>query len=336
MNISRRTFGMLTAGAAAAGLLSAPGLSRAAAKVKLRYGTAFPASHPGVVRITEAAKAIATRSEGAVELQVYPNSQLGGEADMFTQVRGGALDLMSTSGVNQTVVPVASINAVAFAFPTYDHVWKAMDGELGDHVRKAFLDAGLFVFPKMLDNGYRNITTGAKPITAPQDLNGMKIRVPGNQLWVTLFQTLGAAPTPINFGELYAALQTHVVDGQENPLALIQSSKLYEVQKYIALTGHIWDGHHIFCNNRRWQAIPAEMRAIIQEELTTAAVNERADVKDLNEKAMVDIKATGVEFNKVETAPFREALAKAGFYSKWKESFGAEAWGLLEKDVGTL
>ncbi len=335
MNISRRTFGALTVGAAA-GLLCAPGLSRAAAKIRLRYGTAFPAGHPGVIRITEAAKAIGTRSDGLIDLQVYPNSQLGGESDMFTQVRGGALDLMSTSGVNQTVVPVASINAVAFAFPTYDHVWKAMDGELGDYVRKAFLGAGLFVFPKMLDNGYRNITTGSKPIVAPQDLKGLKIRVPGNQLWVTLFQTLGAAPTPLNFGELYAALQTHVVDGQENPLALIESSKLYEVQKYVSLTGHIWDGHHIFCNNRRWEAIPADARKIVLEELTTAAVNERADVKALNEKAINDIKAAGVQFNTVETAPFRDALSKAGFYSKWKESFGAEAWGLLEKDVGTL
>ncbi|AYD04328.1 TRAP transporter substrate-binding protein [Neorhizobium sp. NCHU2750] len=335
MKISRRTFGGLALGATA-GLLAAPGLSSAAPKVRLRYGTAFPSSHPGVVRITEAAKAIAERSNGAVDLQVYPNSQLGGEADMFTQVRGGALDLMSTSGVNQTVVPVASINAVAFAFPTYDHIWKAMDGELGDYVRKAFLDAGLFVFPKMLDNGYRNITTGAKPILGPQDLNGLKIRVPGNQLWVTLFQTLGAAPTPLNFGELYAALQTHVVDGQENPLALIESSKLYEVQKYVAMTGHIWDGHHIFCNSRRWQAIPADARTIIEEEFTKAAVNERADVKSLNEKAMETIKAKGVEFNTVDPAPFREVLAKAGFYAKWKETFGAEAWGLLEKDVGTL
>lgn len=333
--ISRRTFGALTLGAVASALAS-PSLSLAAPKIRLRYGTAFPASHPGVIRIIEASKAIATRSDGAIDLQVYPSSQLGGESDMFTQVRGGALDLMSTSGVNQTVVAVASINAVAFAFPTYDHVWKAMDGELGDHVRKTFLDVGLFVFPKMLDNGYRNITTSAKPITKPEDLNGLKIRVPGNQLWVTLFQTLGAAPTPINFGELYAALQTHIVDGEENPLALIQSSKLYEVQKYVSLTGHIWDGHHIFCNNRRWQAIPADARTVITEELTTAAMSERADVKALNEKAIVDIKAAGVQFNTVDTAPFRETLAKAGFYSKWKETFGAEAWSLLEKDVGTL
>ena len=153
---------------------------------------------------------------------------------MFSQVRSGALDFMSTSGVNQTVVPVGGINAVAFAFDDYSKVWAAMDGDLGAYVRAQFEKAGLHVFEKVLDNGFRNITTGAKPINAPEDLKGLKIRVPGNQLWVTMFNALGAAPTPINFGELYAALQTRIVDGQENPLALISSSKLYEVQKYIA------------------------------------------------------------------------------------------------------
>ncbi|MET0359898.1 MAG: TRAP transporter substrate-binding protein DctP, partial [Pararhizobium sp.] len=153
---------------------------------------------------------------------------------------------------------------------------------------------------------------------------------------VTLFQTLGAAPTPLNFGELYAALQTHIVDGQENPLALIQSSKLYEVQKHVSMTGHIWDGHHIFCNNRRWSAVPSEAQTIILEELSTAAVNERADIKALNEQAKIDIEAAGLTFHTVDKAPFRDVLAKAGFYTGWKEKFGAEAWGLLEKDVGTL
>ena len=335
MNISRRHFGTLALGTASS-LLAMPQFAQAAPKVRLRYGTAFPVSHPGVTRIVEAAEAIKARTNGAVELQVYPNSQLGGEADMFTQVRSGALDFMSTSGVNQTVVPVASINAVAFAFPDYDHVWGAMDGALGDHIRAAFGQVGLFVFPKMLDNGYRNITTAQKPIVTPADLAGMKIRVPGNRLWVTLFETLGAAPTPINFGELYAALQTHIVDGQENPLALIQSSKIYEVQKYIALTGHIWDGHHIFANNRRWEALPADMRAIIVEELSGAALKERADIISLNAKATEDMKAAGLVFNTVDTAPFRETLSKAGFYGKWKETFGTEAWGLLEKTSGTL
>jgi tripartite ATP-independent transporter DctP family solute receptor len=335
MQYSRRTF----VGAALATSASALPIGRAmaqAAKYRLRYGTAFPASHPGVVRIVEAAEAIKKQSGGLVDLQVYPNSQLGSEPDMFSQMRSGALDFMSTSGVNQTVVPIGGINAVAFAFENYDQVWAAMDGDLGNHVRGEFAKVGLYVLPKCLDNGYRNITSSAKPIVTPDDLKGFKIRVPGNPLWVTLFKTLGAAPTPINFGELYAALQTHIVDGQENPLALIQSAKLYEVQKYVSLSGHIWDGHYIFANAGRWNALPQDVRAAITTALSEAATKEREDIQRFNEEAAKQMQAAGVVFNKVDTKPFRDALRAGGFYADWKAKFGADAWSLLEKSVGQL
>jgi len=190
--ISRRTFAGGFVAASALTTFGAPAIAQRA-KYRLRYGTAFPADHPGAARIQEAAPAIAKDTSGQVELQVYPNSQLGSEPDMFSQVRSGALDFMSTSGVNQTVVPVGGINAVAFAFDDYSKVWAAMDGDLGAHVRAQFEKVGLHVFEKVLDNGFRNITTGAKPINAPEDLKGLKIRVPGNQLWVTMFNALGAA-----------------------------------------------------------------------------------------------------------------------------------------------
>jgi tripartite ATP-independent transporter DctP family solute receptor len=334
--ITRRAF---SAGLVGAAVVAGSGTRSAlaqASKVKLRYGTAFPADHPGVTRIQEAAQAIAKETNGLVDLQVYPNSQLGSEADMFSQTRSGALDFMSTSGVNQTVVPVGGINAVAFAFDDYSKVWAAMDGELGNHVREQFAKAGLFVFPRMLDNGYRNITSSAKPVNSPDDLKGFKIRVPGNQLWVTMFKALGAAPTPINFGELYAALQTHVVDGQENPLALISSAKLYEVQKYIALSGHMWDGHHIFANNKKWAALPDEVRSVISKHLDQAALLERADIVALNDKLVDTLKAAGVVFNSPAKKPFRDVLSSAGYYSEWKGKFGEEPWALLEKYAGKL
>jgi len=329
---TRRGF---TAGLTATALLARPALA-AGAKFKLRYGTAFPADHPGVTRIAEAAKAIAADTSGAVDLQVYPASQLGSEPDMFNQTRSGALDFMSTSGANQTVVPVASINCVAFAFASYDKVWAAMDGALGDHVRARFPDVGLVVMPKMLDNGYRNITSGAKPINGPDDLKGFKIRVPGNQLWVTAFKALGAAPTAINFGELYAALQTHVVDGQENPLALINSAKLYEVQKYIALTGHIWDGHHIFANQKKWLSIPEDIRDVMTKRLGEAATGQRADIAQLNVDLAASLTKAGVIINNPDKASFREALKAAGFYTEWRGKFGDQAWGLMEQYTGSL
>ena len=332
--ISRRGFGIGLAGGAALAVCGTAAAQNA--KYRLRYGTAFPADHPGVKRIQEASAALAKESGGQVDLQVYPNSQLGSEPDMFSQVRSGALDFMSTSGVNQTVVPVGGINAIAFAFDSYDKVWAAMDGELGDHVRTQFGKVGLHVMPKMLDNGYRNITTSAKPVNSPADLKGLKIRVPGNQLWVTMFTALGAAPTSINFGELYAALQTRIVDGQENPLALIESAKLYEVQTHLALSGHIWDGHYIFANARRWNGMPAEIRDVITKHLGDAAVKEREDIVALNTSLVDKLKNAGVAFNTPDKQPFRAMLKEAGFYAEWKKRFGDEPWALLEKYTGPL
>ncbi len=333
--ITRRHLGAGLAGVIAASAALRPAAAQSA-KFKLRYGTAFPADHPGVTRIKEAGEAIAKDTNGQVDLQVYPNSQLGSEPDMFSQTRTGALDFMSTSGANQTVVPVGSINVIAFAFESYAKVWAAMDGDLGNHVRAQFEKVGMFVMPKMLDNGYRNITSSAKPVNTPDDLKGFKIRVPGNQLWVTMFKALGAGPTPINFGELYAALQTHVVDGQENPLALISSAKLYEVQKYIALSEHIWDGHHIFANLKKWNSLPAEVRAVMTKHMDTAALKQREDIVGLNKNLIETLTKAGVTFNRPDKQLFRNALKTAGFYAEWKEKFGAEPWGLLEKYTGAL
>jgi tripartite ATP-independent transporter DctP family solute receptor len=335
MLVGRRGFTSALAGAAALGAIAAP-RANAQAKFKLRYGTAFPADHPGSTLIQQASAAIAKDTGGAVDLQLYPNSQLGSEPDMFNQTRVGALDFMSTSGVNQTVVPIGGINAVAFAFESYDKIWAAMDGALGDHVRAAFGKVGLFVMPKMLDNGYRNITSSAKPINGPDDLKGFKIRVPGNQLWVTTFKALGAAPAAVNFGELYAALQTHIVDGEENPLALISSAKLYEVQRYIALTGHIWDGHYIFANQKKWATLPDQVRKSIETRLGEAAEQERTDLLQLNTDLKVKLEKQGVAFNTPDKKPFRDTLMAAGFYTEWKGKFGAEPWGLLEKYTGPL
>jgi len=332
--ISRRT---VCAAAAGAGLLRlAPAAFAQAAEFRLKYGTGFPVDHPGAVRIREAAEAIKAETNGRVEILVFPNSQLGSEPDMFAQTRSGALEFMSTSGVNLTNVPVGGINAVAFAFNDYRQVWAAMDGELGAHVRAAFEKVNLYLFEKALDNGFRNLTCSVRPINAPDDLKGLKIRVPGNQLWVSMFKALGAAPTPINFNELYSALQTKVVDGQENPLALIQSAKLYEVQKYISMTGHIWDGHYILTNAKRWSALPADVRDVITRNFGAAALRQREDVVRQNTELEDQLKKAGLAFNYPEKKPFRDTLEANGFYADWKKKYGDAAWAILEKYSGNL
>lgn len=335
--LTRRQFGTALAATGLAAALPAGSLFAQGSDIRLKYGTAFPADHPGTLRIKEAAEAIRKDSGGKVDLQVYPASQLGSEPDMISQTRSGAIDLMSTAGTNlQTLVPTAGINGVAFAFKDYATVWAAMDGELGGHVRSALAKVNLQAFDKVLDNGYRNITSGTRPIKTPEDLKGFKVRVPGIPMWLSMFKALGASPTAIPFGELYSALQTKVVDGQENPLALIQSAKLYEVQKHCSLTGHTWDGHFIFGNARKLQSLPKEVQDMLNRHLNAAAVKQREDIARLNSEAEASLTKAGITFHRVDTKPFREMLRSAGFYTEWKGKFGDEVWAKLEKYSGPL
>jgi TRAP-type transport system periplasmic protein len=191
----------------------------------------------------EACAEIRKQSNGVIDIQFFPNAQLGSDVAMQGQVRQGILDMMTQSGLTlQQLVPVAGISGMAFAFKDYSQVWSAVDGDLGAEIRSGMEKFGLYAFPKCLDSGYRHVTTSTKPIDTVDDFKGLKIRVPPSPVWVTMFAGLGASPSSISINELYSSLQTKIVDGQENPLIIIDSGKLYEVQKYCSMTGHMWAG----------------------------------------------------------------------------------------------
>ncbi|HEX7967604.1 MAG TPA: TRAP transporter substrate-binding protein [Stellaceae bacterium] len=332
--ISRRTF--VGAGAASIGMAVLPRRARAA-EFTYKYANNTPADHPMNVRAREAAAHIKEESKGRLDIQIFPNNQLGGDTDMLAQVRSGGIEFFTLSGlILATLVPVASINGIGFAFKDYDHVWAAMDGDLGAFVRAAIAKANLHAFDKIWDNGYRQITSSTRPINTPDDLKGFKIRVPVSPLWTSMFRAFGAAPASINFNEVYTALQTKVVEGQENPISLIQIAKLYEVQKYCSLTGHMWDGFWMLANKRAWEALPKDLQEIVARNWNQAAIDERSDIAKLNASLQGDLEKKGLIFNKPDPGAFRAALKQAGFYNEWREKYGPEAWAVLEKYAGSL
>jgi len=307
------------------------------AEFKLKLANNFPATHPTNLRMKEAVDAIRAESKGRIDIQLFPNNQLGGDTDMLSQVRSGAIDFFMLSGlILQTLVPVAGINGLAFAFKDYQTVWAAMDGELGAHVRGAIAKVNLFAFESCFDNGFRNITSSTKPIQTPADLQGFKIRVPVSPLWTSMFKALGASPASINFSEVYSSLQTKIVEGQENPLPLIESAKLYEVQKYCSMTSHMWDGQWVLANQKRWGALPPDLQALVAKHFKKAAQVQRDDIRRLNNVLEAQLKSKGMLFNYPDAKPFKEVLAKAGFYQEWKTKSGPEAMGKLEKYTGPL
>jgi tripartite ATP-independent transporter DctP family solute receptor len=302
-----------------------------------KYANNLPETHPMNIRAREMAATIKQETNGRFDLQIFPNSQLGSDTDTLSQIRSGGVEFFTLSGlILSTLVPATSINGMGFAFADYDTVWKAMDGELGAYIRVQIAKANLIAMEKIWDNGFRQTTTSTKPIQTPDDFRGMKLRVPVSPLWTSMFKALDASPASINFNEVYSALQTKIVDGQENPLAIISTAKLYEVQKYCSLTNHMWDGFWFLANRRAWESLPDDVRAVVAKHINAAGLKERDDVAKLNATLQQDLAAKGLDFNRPDPAPFRNKLRAAGFYTEWKNKYGDEAWALLEKSVGKL
>jgi tripartite ATP-independent transporter DctP family solute receptor len=338
MGFSRRTVLKASAATAVLGSVGAPFVSRAQkAEFSYKYANNLPESHPLNMRAKEMSAAIRIETDGRVDLQIFPSNQLGSDTDSLSQIRSGGIEFFTLSGlILAALVPAASINGIGFAFPDYATVWKAMDGELGAYIRGEITKSNLVVMDKIWDNGFRQTTSSTRRINGPGDFKGFKIRVPVSPLWTSMFKAFDASPTSINFNEVYAALQTKVVEGQENPLALISTAKLYEVQKYCSLTNHMWDGFWFLANRRAWEALPADIRPIVARNINAAAVKEREDIEKLNATVQMDLAGKGLIFNQPELTPFRQKLRSAGFYSEWKGKYGDQAWSLLEKSVGQL
>jgi tripartite ATP-independent transporter DctP family solute receptor len=335
--MTRRTLLRTTsaaAGVAAFGIVTRRG---DAAEFTWRYAHDMVPTHSMHVQLQQAVERIRRESGGRMEIQIFPNSQLGGSTDMLSQLRTGVIQLFNLSGVIlATVVPVASINGIGFGFKEYDNVWAAMDGALGAHVRGAIEKAGLLAFDKMWDNGYRQITSSKHPINTPGDFKDFKIRVPVSPLWTSMFRRLGATAMTINFSEVYNALKTKFVDGQENPLSLIEANKFYEVQKYVSLSNHMWDGFWTLANGRAWATLPGVLQDVVAGNINEAALEERRDIRKLNETLRDNLVQKGMVFNTTDPEKFRGALRAAGFYAEWKEKYGPDAWAVFERQVGVL
>ena len=309
-----------------------------AAQFELKYGHDLPAEHPINVRSVEAFAKIKKETNGNVEIKSFPTSVLGSDPAMISQLRSGAVEALAMPGAFlNAIAPLASIENLAYAYPTRDVVFRAMDGDLGKVIRDDITaKGGMIVLDRIFENGFRNITTSTKPIKTVADLAGLKIRVSPGKIRVDTFQSLGAAPTPISLSELYTALQTHVIDAQENPLLLIDQQKFYEVQKYVSISEHIWSGYWALFNQDVWKKLGKSYQDIISREMGTAAILARNDNVNLNRSVRDKLTRRGMLFNDVDKNSFKQKLVAAGYYQRWKTEFGPTAWTALEKYANKL
>ena len=328
---------MLIAGAAAVPIFGILTRRGEAAEFTYKLATGQDPTHPVNARGQEACDRIREATNGRMEIKLFPANQLGSDTDLLGQVRNGSVEFFNLStSILSTFVPAATLPNTGFAFKDYDSVWKAMDGGLGDYVRAEIAKTPILTIAKIWDNGFRQITSSTREIKTPEDLKGFKIRVPPAPMLTSLFKALDAGAAPINFNELYSSLQTKVVEGQENPLPIIATTRLYEVQKSCSMTGHVWDGYWILGNKRAWQKLPEDLRAIVTREFDRSGQDQRADVAKLSDSLRTTLTEKGIKFIDVDREPFRAALAKTSFYKDWKAKFGEVGWSHLEAVSGKL
>jgi tripartite ATP-independent transporter DctP family solute receptor len=308
-----------------------------AAEFSFKLGHDQPVSHPQNVRAVEAAANITRESGGRLTVQVFPNNQLGGDTQMLSQLRSGALELLQVGdNILANVVPSASLSSLPFAYQGYDDLWKTLDGELGQYIQAQIAKTGLHVFEKRWDAGFRHVFTSGKAVRSVADLKGLKLRVPEAPVQLATFKAFGASPTPVNNSELYTALQTHLVDGGEQPLISIESARYYEVTKDISLTRHQPTPFEMLANANAWRRLPKDLQEILARNLNESAMMQREDIAKGEIDLQKTLKTQGQTIIEPDRESFHKVVRESGLYGQWRDAYGAEPFALLEKAVGKL
>lgn len=309
--------------AGAASLIAAPTVLRAQSPIKISFGHGAAPGNPRSIAADKFAELVKQKSNGAIDVTVAGSEQLGNDAAMLTSLRTGVLGMSANSqGATSAVVPELAALGLPFLFPDADTAIKVVSGPIGAKLEEKFTAVGIQPLA-WWDNGIRHITNSKRPIAMPDDLKGLKIRTPADPMTIDIFQALGAGTAQIAFSELYVALQQGVVDGQENPLTNIASSKLYEVNKFISLSAHKWESTPVLMSKLMWARLDKKDQDIVRAAAVEAGALQVKLSDEQNAKLLKDFKAnSNLAVNDVDRPAFQKATASV--YDKWEQKpFGA-------------
>jgi tripartite ATP-independent transporter DctP family solute receptor len=333
--ITRRHF---TKGLAAVGGLLLTTRRAHAVDFPMRQYHNQPTDSPLHKRLVQMWDAVKTETHGRVQVEIFPenNHFKDGDPDPLNLLLDGKLEFYTNAGNGMaSIVPAANVQATPFAFRTQAQVYKAMDGDIGRYLHDELIAKGVYTVPGgCFENGFHQITCATRPIRNADDLQGLKMRAPGNASYLEFWKTLGALPMGMNINKMYESLKAGVVEAQEDPLDVAELFHLYEVQKYMSMTNHSWSGYNLIANLKIWQGLPADVRQSIERNTVKYARLQRADTASLNGELRARLTQQGMIFNDADVASFRAKLGP--FYAHWKEAIGDRAWTLLEGHVGKL
>jgi tripartite ATP-independent transporter DctP family solute receptor len=296
----------------------------------IKYAVIYDIKHPHGLGAQKFADLVAQRSGNKIKVKVYPNATLGGEVAIISAMQGGTVEMaaMATSQLVGVIKDFAALD-LPFLFNNEMEVDRVVDGPVG----KMFLDKmpekrliGLSWF----EHGFRNLTNSRRPVTKLEEIQGLKIRVEQNAVAVDTWNALGTNAVPMPFPELYTALEQKVVDGQENPYSTVDSSKFYEVQKYLSVTKHKYTPLVVTVSKKFWDQLSADEKKLIQDAATEAAVYQRKANRDLNEQYVQSLKKTGMQVNEISAAELARMRAKV---QPVVDKYSAQIGGTLVKDL---
>jgi TRAP-type transport system periplasmic protein len=299
-----------------------------------RLGLNQPAGSPTVKRITEMAEAIRRETDGEFLVEVFPESRLGPDPKMFAEMRSGGLEFFLAGATLGEVAPTSALPLLPFAFRDSKAVFAALDGALGDRIRSELAQNGIHAFRHSLQNGFHHLTTSTRPINTVADLAGLKIRSPGGAIARDFFEAFGAEAGYVPFSQMYDALKARSFDGQSDPLGVVLSLRLYEVQTYLSLTAHWWSGFTLMANAPAWAALPREIREIVERNAEKCALLQREDIEQVNAAGAEELARRGMQVNTANTDSFRARLGE--FYARWRQKAGPATWRLLESYAGEI
>jgi tripartite ATP-independent transporter DctP family solute receptor len=277
------------------------------------------------------------RAASGGELDIVVHAQNGGIAGSdpaaLDLLLAGGLEFMTLmGGILARAVPAMDLQGLPFLFDSHARVHAAMRGPLGDYLRAEMAAKGIVAFREgTLENGFRHIASIERPIGQAADLVGYRMRIPDGRTFREAFEALGATPVVVNISGLYGALRERAVDGQENPLAVIEVNRLYEVCRYVSLTGHMWSGFNLIGNLAFWRRLPARLQDLVQRAVARHAERQRAYTERFNAGLRTRLEAErGMRFNTADVDSFRAVLS-GEFRRRWRRELGARAWALLEQ-----
>ena len=297
------------------------GVAGAQTVMKIGYATTL-ASHYGVGS-SAFCDEVEKGTQGRYKCQHFPSSALGGEREMIEAVQLGTLDLVNSStGPVGNFVPEVKIVDIPFLFRDYDHARHVMDGPIGQEILGKFPAKGLVAL-SWTENGFRHMTNNKRPIVKPADAAGLKMRTMENKVHMDGYRTFGIQPTPMAFPEVFGALQQGTVDGQENPITVILSSKFSQVQKHLSLTGHVYSPALLLTSPRLMNKLSEADKKVFYEAAKKATVAQRKKVNEDEANGIAQLEKEGMTVvRKVDGQAFRDALKPA--FASYDKEFGAD------------